>query len=75
MYICQDCSADLQKIGEVYMLRNDVWFPVAKGTPNLCIGCFEIRADRSLRSQDFSEHQQNFKPGKSQRMLNRLTMT
>ena len=52
---CIDCGIDTDKIGEYYMLRDEVWnaaVPEERGM--LCIGCVEARLHRRLTSADFT---------------------
>lgn len=61
---CLDCSVDCGKIGEHYMLADDVWFSIAESDRGmLCVGCLEGRLGRRLVSSDFNDsyvNQSNF---------------
>jgi hypothetical protein len=61
---CADCGVNTIKIGEWYMIRDDVWEQAWPGTANfadaehgqgnyLCVGCLEKRLGRELNSSDF----------------------
>lgn len=54
---CADCGRCTDKLGEFYMVRDDVWL-AAGMTPDgglLCIGCLEDRLGRSLCADDFTD--------------------
>lgn len=74
---CVDCKVNTAKIGEHYMLHNDVWFAAHSNERGmLCIGCIESRLGRKLTKQDFNNsHVNRPAPGKffSLRLTNRLT--
>src|SRR5262245_57063648 len=55
---CCLCRIDTLAIGEVYMVRDEVW-DAAIGADSfisfLCIGCLELRLGRRLRPSDFTD--------------------
>lgn len=66
--LCRKCGVNVNKRGEYYMLRNEVWqegiergqVPIDKygQAGMLCIGCFEELLGRQLTRADFSDHWQ-----------------
>ena len=62
---CDDCSANVEKLGEYYFLENPIWERASGGCDILCIGCFEKRLGRALTKPDFipahqvEEHRQS----------------
>ena len=69
---CIDCGVDTSKIGEYYMLRDEVWkAAVPEDRRMLCIGCFEARLHRRLTPADFTNAPTNFRPDRSPRLLSR----
>tara|TARA_R110000851_G_scaffold308778_1_gene467884 strand:+ start:20694 stop:21080 length:387 start_codon:yes stop_codon:yes gene_type:complete len=62
---CDDCRANVEKIGEYYFLENPIWERASGGCDILCIGCFEKRLGRALTKPDFipahqvEEHRQS----------------
>jgi hypothetical protein len=53
-FLCLDCEVDTGKIGEHYMLRDDIWLSVVNSNKGmLCIKCLEKRLNRPLNSNDF----------------------
>ena len=73
---CVDCKIDTGKIGEHYMLVDEIWFKAYSSKKGmLCIGCLEKRLGRQLIKTDFNNSYINKPfPGKifSQRLINRL---
>lgn len=70
---CRDCNVDVRQIGEECMLQAPLWYSIAGMIPHLCLGCFERRLGRTLNRDDFDMHyQQNNKPNKSERMVDRM---
>lgn len=70
---CKDCGIDVEAAGEYCMLFMPVWMEASAGADMLCIGCIENRLGRRLTRADFDMHyQQNSKPGKSARMMDRM---
>ena len=73
---CLDCHVDTGKIGEHYMLKDEVWFLVNNSKSGmLCIGCLEDRLGRKLLTSDFKDcHINRPASGKyfSQRLTDRL---
>lgn len=73
---CLDCQVDTGKIGEHYMLKDDIWKLVNNSKSGmLCIGCLEKRLGRKLNHSDFNDsHINRPSPGKffSQRLWIRL---
>jgi len=76
---CIDCGVNTRKIGEYYLVNDDVW-AAAGGTPNvtgvltsemLCIGCLEKRIKRRLRPNDFPPVEANL-GNKSPRLYSRV---
>jgi hypothetical protein len=67
---------DTGKIGEHYMLKDDVWFSVHGSKKGMiCLGCVEKRLGRRLVPDDFNDsHVNHPQPGKimSARFVNRL---
>jgi len=54
-FICLDCGVDTGRIGEFYMLHDDVWLSVVPDSLGmLCVGCIESRLGRQLQSSDFN---------------------
>lgn len=71
---CQDCGVHVEDSGEYCMLHFRVWMEASRGASMLCIGCIENRLGRRLTKADFDMHyQQNTKPGKSARMIDRMS--
>lgn len=75
-FLCLDCHVDTGKIGEHYMLKDDVWLTI-HGSKNgmICLGCVEKRLGRCLTSDDFNDsHVNRPQAGKvmSARFVNRL---
>ena len=75
-WLCLDCGVDTGKIGEHYMLKDEVWNKVMTTSVGmLCIGCIEVRLGKLLIPADFTDsHVNRLKPGecKSQRLMIRL---
>jgi hypothetical protein len=84
---CADCGLGTVRLGEWYMVRDDVWeqawrgrrkpWQVLPGQQVLCISCLEKRLGRTLMACDFTDASVN-DPNKgniSQRMGARLTST
>ena len=73
---CLDCHVDTGKIGEHYMLKDEVWDSVVNSRKGMiCIGCIEKRLGRQLHKKDFNDsHINRPASGKyfSQRLTNRL---
>lgn len=73
---CLKCGVDTGKIGEYYMLKDEIWFIVHNSKVGmLCIGCVEKILGRSLTKSDFNDsHVNKPYPGKLQSTLltNRL---
>ena len=48
---CIDCGVDTSKIGEYYVLRDEVWNAAVRGRHDgmLCIGCVGTRLHRRRR--------------------------
>jgi hypothetical protein len=85
---CADCGIGTIRLGEWYMVRDDVWeqawcrrrksWQVLPGQEVLCIGCLEKRLGRTLMACDFIDAPVNDPSNKgnvSQRMRARLTST
>lgn len=74
---CVDCDIHTGVIGEYYMVANELWDKHGVENGMLCIGCLEIRLQRTLTKSDFTEcalnEVNNVHYRKSQRLLNRLT--
>jgi hypothetical protein len=75
-FMCLDCSCDTGKIGEHYMLKDEIWLSIVKSNKGmLCISCLESRLGRELTPNDFNNsHINKPYPGKifSNRLMNRL---
>src|SRR5262245_26874344 len=83
---CADCGLGTIRLGEWYMVRDDVWEQAwaerrkswhgrVPGQEILCIGCLEQRLGRTLMACDFIDVEAN-DPSKhniSERMRNRLS--
>ena len=71
---CQDCGLKSSETCEFYFLRNEIWFSIALGDEDLCIGCAENRLGRTLTKGDFTPCYINSLTWgiKSSRLLNRL---
>ena len=62
---CADCGVGTNRIGEWYMVRDDIWeqawrgrrkpWQVLPGQQVLCIGCLEKRLGRTLMACDFTD--------------------
>jgi hypothetical protein len=53
-FICLGCKVDTGKMGEHYMLRDEVWNKVhTSAVGMLCVGCVEVRLGRQLVPADF----------------------
>ena len=74
-YNCADCEVDTLKIGEYYMVKDDVWESVVSGRALLCVGCLETRLGRRLLPADFSDAPINSHPNirQSERLQSRLS--
>lgn len=53
MFACHDCGHDTLRMGEYYMVHDDLWWSVVGEEPMLCIGCLERRLGFKLESSDF----------------------
>lgn len=74
-FLCVDCRVDTGKIGEYYFIHTLLWLSVVNSIKGmLCIGCFESRLGRKLRSGDFTNASVNnpHYSHKSQRLMARL---
>jgi hypothetical protein len=80
---CADCRVDVGKIGEWYMVKDDIfeqawpeYSAVPYGHAILCVGCLERRLGRTLTRHDFTDALVNDIFGDykdfSDRLLNRL---
>lgn len=73
---CLDCLVDTGKIGEHYMLKDEIWKLVNNSKSGmLCIGCLENRLGRKLKPSDFNDsHINRPSAGKyfSHRLWNRI---
>jgi hypothetical protein len=74
-FSCMDCGVDTHKIGEYYMVKDDVWESAVSGRALLCVGCLETRLGRRLLSADFSNALINSHPNirQSERLQSRLS--
>jgi len=53
---CIDCKIDTGKIGEHYMLKDDIWFSIHPSKNGmLCLNCLEKRLHRPLTINDFND--------------------
>lgn len=69
-FLCLDCARDTSKIGELYMLLDEVWFLALKNKKGmLCVKCIEIRLGRPLNKADFNNSYLN-----KSRSFNRSTL-
>lgn len=75
-FLCMDCGVDTGKIGEHYMLKDEVWNLIHDSNKGmLCIEHAEKRLGRKLIPTDFNaSHVNRPAPGKnfSQRLTERL---
>ena len=77
IFKCIDCAACTNCNGEYYMVHDEVWEtanPKRKGM--LCVGCLELRLNRLLTKDDFTDAPVNsiwLQVG-STRLKNRLTL-
>lgn len=74
---CATCDVNVMKIGEYYMVTNDLWKRYGVGRGMLCIGCLEERLGRELTSVDFTDVPINDQgnPDNSERLKIRLSKT
>jgi hypothetical protein len=82
---CRKCGVNASKIGEWYMLRNEIWEGIVRrwqipidqyGQAGiLCIGCFETLLGRTLTAEDFTACPVNddYLSRRSPRLQDRLT--
>lgn len=69
-FICLDCSKDTSKMGELYMLVDNIWEiinPFKHGM--LCIKCAESRLGRNLNKRDFNRSYLNSSKSFNRSML------
>lgn len=76
IFACIDCGACTNCNGEYYMVHDEVWEaanPKRKGM--LCVGCLELRLNRLLTKDDFTDAPVNvfWLTVGSTRLKNRLT--
>ncbi len=71
-WLCLDCGRDTGKLGEHYMLIDEVWLSIAPKVGMLCVGCAEIRLQRSLTPRDFNDSYVNRPGNKSVRLMDRM---
>ena len=58
--MCMDCGVDTGRIGEHYMLNDNVWNQIHSSNQGmLCIGCVEKRLGRKLNRSDFNNSHVN----------------
>lgn len=76
-FLCVDCTRDTGRIGEYYMVHDDIWNSVVtEGDGMLCITCLETRLGRELTKRDFTDVPLNNLSDewtKSPTLINRLT--
>lgn len=71
---CRDCRVDVRRIGEWYMVHDDIW--AQAGTCHrgyLCIGCLETGIGRTLSARDFLNVPVNYGAGQWSRRSTRFT--
>lgn len=76
-FACQDCGHDVKQMGEMFMLKDDLWIHLVHGCEQgwanmLCVGCVEERLGRKLKPWDFTNAPLNFLSPRSLRLRNRL---
>lgn len=73
-FLCLDCGIDTSKAREYYMLKDEVWLPVAPKTGMLCVLDVEKRLGRRLDAADFNDSYLNTskKYERSTRLLERM---
>lgn len=55
-WLCLDCGTDTGKIGEHYMLLDEVWSKIHTSSKGmLCVKCCEKRLNRELTKADFND--------------------
>lgn len=55
-WLCLDCSVHTGKIGEYYIIEDEVWELAEVDEGMLCIGCLEVRIGRELVPSDFPDY-------------------
>ena len=57
---CSDCELDLKANREyMYKLKSEIWLTIANSSELLCIKCLEIRLERKLTPDDFTNESIN----------------
>ena len=72
--LCLDCDEDVIEMGEMFMVRDDVWLeanPDSNGM--LCVGCIEKRLGRRLETGDFTDVEINRTGHRSHRLRTRMS--
>jgi hypothetical protein len=59
MYLCRSCGINTDRIGEYYMVHNELWKCAGLGNGMLCIRCLERRLGRRLHKRDFTRYPVN----------------
>ena len=71
--MCADCGHDCRAMGEMYMLRDELWGDLLWADRSvvasmLCVGCAESRLGRCLAPADFIDCPLNSSPDRSLRL-------
>jgi hypothetical protein len=77
---CADCGVNTLAIGEWYIVKDEVWKAAGRlgdltDSFFLCIGCLELRLERRLMPDDFTDAPVNDPTGSSRRLRDRLTVS
>ena len=74
---CGCCNVDTSSNNEYYMIQNELWERIALDAQYLCVGCAELRLERKLTANDFTDCPLNnlddHDHERSRRFINRLT--
>jgi hypothetical protein len=78
MFRCMDCGVCTNCNGEYYMVHDEVWYSAITAMDKghmLCVGCLELRLNRLLTKDDFTDAPVNvfWLTVGSTRLKNRLT--
>lgn len=75
-FLCLTCKQDTGRMGEHYMLRDEVWAQVHDSPVGmLCVLCCEARLGRELVPGDFNDSWVNRPKFQSDRLASRLGLT